>query len=111
MDKAKKAAKMHVKKGDTVAVVSGKDKGKKGKVIGSFPAENRILVEGVNMIARHVKPRKAGQQGGIIKQEGAIASSKVMLWCPRCERPVRYRNQETEEGKVRVCVRCDETLE
>jgi large subunit ribosomal protein L24 len=103
--------KMHVKKNDTVFVVSGKDKGKKGKVIGSFPTEGRVLVEGVNMITRHVKPRKSGQQGGLIKQEGAIASSKVMLWCPKCERPVRIRHTMTDESKVRVCARCNETLE
>jgi large subunit ribosomal protein L24 len=103
--------KMHVKKNDTVFVISGKDKGKKGKVIGSFPTEGRVLVEGVNMITRHVKPRKSGQQGGLIKQEGAIASSKVMLWCPKCERPVRIRHMMTDESKVRICVRCSETLE
>jgi large subunit ribosomal protein L24 len=106
------AMKMHVKKSDTVVVISGKDKGRKGRVIGSFPAEGRILVEGVNMITRHVKPRKAGQQGGLIKQEGTIASSKVMLWCPRCERPVRVRHVELPDGgKGRVCGRCEETLE
>jgi large subunit ribosomal protein L24 len=105
--------KMHVKKNDTVVVISGKDKGKKGKVIGSFPAEGRILVENVNMITRHVKPRKAGQQGGIIKQEGTIASSKVMPWCPKCERPVRVRHIEAADGsgKTRVCARCEESLD
>lgn len=110
-ENAKRIAKMHVKKGDTVGVISGKDKGKKGKVIGAFPAEGRVLVEGVNMITRHVKPRKAGQQGGLIKQEGAIASSKVMLWCPRCERPVRFGHNVVDGKKTRVCARCDETLD
>ena len=104
--------KMHVRKNDTVVVISGKDEGKKGKVIGSFPADGRILVEGVNMITRHVKPRKAGQQGGLIKQEGTIAASKVMLYCPKCERPVRARHQILPDGgKVRVCGRCSEALD
>jgi large subunit ribosomal protein L24 len=104
--------KLHVKKNDTVVVISGKDAGKKGKVIGSFPADGRILVEGVNMITRHVKPRKAGQQGGLIKQEGTIAASKVMLYCPKCERPVRAKHQVLPDGgKVRVCGRCSEALD
>lgn len=105
--------KMHVRKNDTVVVISGKDKGKKGKVIGSFPSEGRVLVESVNMITRHVKPRKTGQQGGLIKQEGAIASSNVMLWCSKCERPVRVRHIEKADGsgKTRVCARCEESLD
>jgi large subunit ribosomal protein L24 len=107
----KQAVKMHVHKDDTVVVVSGKDKGRKGKVIGSFPADGKVLVEGVNMITRHVKPRKAGQQGGLVKQEGAIASSKVMLWCPKCERPVRVAHTIVEGKKTRVCARCKDTLE
>jgi large subunit ribosomal protein L24 len=111
-NEAKKAPKMHVKKNDTVVVISGKDKGKKGKVVGSFPAEGKVLVEGVNMITRHVKPRKTGQQGGRIKQEGAIMASKVMLYCPKCERPVRVKHVELPDGgKGRVCGRCQETLE
>ena len=108
----KKAFKMHVKKNDMVVVISGKDKGKKGRIVGSFPAEGKILVEGVNMITRHVKPRKSGQQGGLIKQEGTIAVSKVMLWCPKCERPIRAKHVELPDGgKGRVCGRCEETLE
>lgn len=104
--------KIHVKKNDTVVVISGKDEGKKGKVIGAFPAEGRILVEGVNMITRHVKPKSRTQVGGIIKQEGAIASSKVMLYCPKCERPVRAKHQMLPDGgKARVCGRCSEALD
>lgn len=104
--------KMHVKKNDTVVVISGKDKGKKGKVVASLPAEGRIIVENVNMITRHVKPRKAGQQGGLIKQEGTIASSKVMIYCPKCERPVRVKHIEADDGaNTRVCARCQESLD
>jgi large subunit ribosomal protein L24 len=103
--------KLHVKKNDTVVVISGKDQGKKGKVVAAFPAEGRVIVEGVNLITRHVKPRSRNQQGGIIKQEGAIASSKVMLYCPKCERPVRTRRQMLPDGKERVCGRCSEALD
>jgi len=104
--------KMHVKKNDTVVVISGKDERKKGKVVSAFPAEGKVIVEGVNMITRHVKPRSATQQGGIIKQEGTIAASKVMLWCPKCERPVRTKHQILPDGgKVRVCGRCTEALD
>jgi large subunit ribosomal protein L24 len=105
--------KMHVKKNDTVVVIAGKDKGKKSKVVAALPAEGRVIVEGVNMITRHVKPRKAGQQGGLIKQEGTISSSNVMLWCSRCERPVRVRHIDAADGsgKTRVCARCEESLD
>jgi large subunit ribosomal protein L24 len=104
--------KMHVKKNDTVVVISGKDAGKKGKVVASLPADGKVIVEGVNMITRHVKPRSRTQVGGIIKQEGTIASSKVMLWCPKCERPVRARHQILPDGsKSRVCGRCEEALD
>lgn len=104
--------KLHVKKNDTVVVISGKDEGKKGKVIGAFPAEGRVLVEGVNMITRHVKPRSRTQVGGIVKQEGAIASSKVMLFCAKCDRPVRAKHLITADGgKIRVCGRCQEALD
>ncbi len=104
--------KLHVKKNDTVVVISGKDEGKKGKVIGALPSEGKVLVEGVNMLTRHVKPRSRTQVGGIIKQEGAIAASKVMLYCPKCDRPVRVRHQILPDGtKVRACAKCSEVLD
>ena len=104
--------KLHVKKNDTVMVISGKDAGKKGKVVSAFPAEGKVIVEGVNMITRHVKPRSRTQQGGIIKQEGTISSSKVMLFCSKCGRPVRTRHQILPDGsKVRVCAKCNESLD
>jgi large subunit ribosomal protein L24 len=104
--------KMHVKKNDTVMVISGKDAGKKGKVVVAIPAEGKVIVEGVNLITRHVKPRSAQKQGGIIKQEGTIASSKVLLVCNKCNRPVRARHNVLPDGsKVRVCARCGEALD
>ena len=76
--------KLNVKKDDTVVVISGKDKGKKGKVLSAFPAEERIVVQGANMVTRHRKPRKQGETGGRIEHEGTINASNVMLVCPKC---------------------------
>ena len=73
---------VHVKTGDTVVILSGKDKGKKGKVLAVSPKEGKVIVEGCNMIKKHVKPRRMGEQGGIVDAEGAMYSSKVMLVCP-----------------------------
>ena len=104
--------KMHVKKNDTVMVISGKDAGKKGKVVVALPKDGRVIVEGVNLITRHVKSRSAQKQGGIIKQEGTIASSKVMLICNKCDRPVRARHNILPDGsKVRACAKCGEALD
>ena len=84
-----KVNKLHVKKGDTVIVLSGKDKGKKGKVLEVSPKERKVIVENVNMVTKHVKPRKMGDQGGIVKAEGAMYACKVMLVCPKCGKPTR----------------------
>ena len=92
---------MNVKKGDTVIVLSGKDKGKQGKVLGTVPSEAKVVVEGINMVTCHVKPRKQGEQGGIVKAEGAIYASKVMPVCPKCGKAVRVGSRhyiECDEG-------------
>jgi len=103
--------KVHVKKGDTVMIISGDDKGKKGKVLDVSRAEGKIIIEGRNMVKKHIKPRKMGQQGGIISAEGAIYSSKVMLVCPKCGKPTRIGHQVFGDGsKSRVCRRCGDTL-
>ena len=81
--------KIHVKKNDTVVVISGKDAGKKGKVLVAMPSEGKIIVEGVAMATKHKKPRGLGQQGGIVHQEAPIYASKVMLVCPSCGKPTR----------------------
>lgn len=97
--------KMHVKTGDTVIVISGKDKGKKGKVLAVSPKEGKILVEGIKIISKHVKPRRMGDTGGIIKTEGAIYASKVMLVDPKTGKPTRVGHKVNEDGsKVRVAI-------
>ena len=105
--------KIHVKKGDTVIVLSGKDKGKKGKVLAVSPAEQKVIVEGINMVTKHVKPRRMGEPGGIVKAEGAMYASKVQLVCPRCGKPTRIGHKILADGsKVRMCKneKCGETL-
>jgi len=106
------ANKVHVKKGDTVLVLSGKDKGKKGKVLGVFPKDGMVLVEGVNMSTKHKKPRGRYQEGGIIHQESPINSSKVMLICERCKSPTKIGKSILENGqKARVCKKCNEIID
>jgi len=103
--------KLHVKKGDLVEVISGKDKSKRGRVLAAYPKDGRVIVEGVNMLTKHKKPRGAGQQGGIIHQEGPIYASKVMLVCKKCNKPVRVGHVIMEDGsKVRVCKKCNEVI-
>lgn len=105
--------KVHVKKGDTVVVIAGKDKGKQGKVLRVLPDEGRVTVEGVNMVKRHQKPRPPKvMQGGIIEKEAALAASNVMVYCPKCRRPVRTGTRVLEgDQRVRVCVKCGENLD
>jgi len=103
---------MRIKNGDTVIVISGEDKGKKGKVLKSNPRENKIIVEGINMLTKHMKPQGPGQEGGIIRQEGAIDASKVMYYCEKDEMGVRVGSKFLEDGsKVRVCKKCGEVLD
>ena len=105
--------KIHVKKGDTVIVLSGKDKGKKGKVLAVSPAEQKVIVEGINMVTKHVKPRRMGEPGGIVKAEGAMYASKVQLVCPRCGKSTRIGHKILADGsKVRMCKneKCGETF-
>ena len=100
-------AKMYVKTGDTVVVVSGKDKGKRGKVLRAFPSEQKVLVEGVNMIKRHSRATRENPQGGIVEQESSIYVDKVMVYCSKCQRPVKVSSQTNNKGeKVRICKKC-----
>lgn len=106
------AGKLHVKKGDTVTIISGKDANKKGKILAVYPDKRKVLVEGVNIVTKHRKPRSANQQGGLIKQEAPIDSSKVMLVCPRCNMPSRTGKKILESGqKARVCKKCGEVVD
>jgi len=98
---------MHVKKDDLVVVLSGKDKGKRGKVLAAFPKDGKVIVEGVNVASRHQKPRKQGEEGGIIKRETPIYACKVMRVCPKCDKPTRPAHKTLEDGtKARVCKKC-----
>ena len=103
--------KVHVKTGDTVVVLSGKDKGKKGKVLAVSPKECKVIVEKINIVSKHIKPRRMGEPGGIIKAEGAMYASKVQIVCPRCKQPTRVGHKIYEDGtKSRICVKCGEAL-
>ena len=103
--------KIHVKKDDTVVVVSGNDKGKKGTVLEVAPKEGKIIVQGVHLVKKHVKPRRQGEAGGIVEAEGAIYASKVMLYCEKCGKGVRAAHKILDDGKkVRVCAKCGENL-
>ncbi|MFZ5353471.1 MAG: 50S ribosomal protein L24 [Bacillota bacterium] len=106
------AKKLHVKKGDTVVVINGKEKGKKGKVLVAIPKDQKVIVEGINMSTKHKKPSKTVQQGGIIHQESPIFSSKVMLWCDKCKKGVRIGHKLLDDkSKVRYCKDCGEVLD
>ena len=103
---------MKIRKNDTVMVISGKDKGKKGKVRFAFPKKERVVVEGINMIKRHTKARRMTRQAGIIEREAPLHLSKVMLICSKCNRPTRVGSRFLEDGKkVRVCSSCHEVID
>ena len=103
---------MNIKKGDTVQIISGDDKGKKGKVLEAIPSENRVLVEGINIQTKHTKPRRAGETGGIVKQEAPVSASKVMVVCKKCNSVTRVAHTFLKDGsKVRTCKKCNESLD
>ena len=103
--------KLHIKNGDTVMVVSGDEKGKKGKVIAVSPKEDKVIIEGINMVSKHVKPRKQGETGGIVKAEAAMYACKVNVYCPDCKKGVRTKTKVQEDGsKERVCAKCGKAL-
>ena len=97
---------MNIIKNDKVVVLAGKDKGKEGKVLTALPKEGKVIVEGVSVASRHMKPRKQGDQGGIIKMETPIYACKVMVVCPKCSKPTRVAHRITDGKKVRVCKKC-----
>ncbi|WP_102399158.1 50S ribosomal protein L24 [Haloimpatiens massiliensis] len=103
--------KVHVRRNDTVMVISGKDKGKTGEVIKVYPKTGKVLVKGVNIVTKHQKPNRQNMQGGIIQQEAPIYSSKVMLYCTKCNTVTRISKKVLEDGtKVRICKKCGETF-
>ncbi len=103
--------KLKIKKGDTVIVNTGKDAGKKGKVLSVLVKENKVLVEGVNITTRHVKARRQGEESGIIKREAPINISNVNVFCEKCNKGVKVAVKVLENGdKVRVCKKCQEEI-
>lgn len=100
--------KLHIKTGDTVIVLSGKERGKKGKVLAVSPKESKVIIEGINMCTKHVKPRRQGEAGGIVKAEAAMYACKVQAVCPKCGKPTRIGHKILDDGsKVRVCRNAD----
>ena len=97
---------MNIKKNDTVIVLSGKDKGVKGKVLVAMPAENKVIVEQVNVATCHTKPRRQGETGGIVKKETPIRACKVALYCEKCGKGVRVGYKMDGDKKIRVCKKC-----
>ena len=102
---------MRVAKDDTVIVISGDDRGKSGKVLKVFPKKRRIIVEGINFIKRHTKPKSRMQPGGMVEKEASIHVSNVMVICPRCSEGIRPRRSRMPEGRsVRTCSKCGEII-
>lgn len=105
-------ARIHVKKGDTVEVIGGKHRGKRGKVLKVFPKADKLIIEGVNLVKRHAKPTQKLPQGGIVEKEGRVYSSKVMFVCPKCGRAARVGHGYLSDGtKVRICKHCGAQIE
>ncbi|WP_041245287.1 50S ribosomal protein L24 [Geotalea uraniireducens] len=103
--------KLHVKKNDTVIVITGKDKAKTGKVLQILPKKDGVLVEGINIVKRHTRPR-GSEAGAIVEKEAVIHVSNVMIYCNKCGKPVRTRINTLEDGKkVRICVKCGEAFD
>lgn len=103
--------KIHVKKGDTVVVITGKSAGKKGKIVEVSPKTGKVVVEGANIVKRHTRPTQKMPQGGIIEKEAPMASSNVMIFCPKCNGPRRINKEITGDKKIRVCNKCGEAFD
>lgn len=104
-------SKVHVKTGDTVMVMSGKSKGLIGKVLVVSPKEGKVIVEKANIVKKHVKPRRQGEQGGIIEAEAAMYACKVQIYCGKCKAPTRIKHAFDKDGnKIRVCAKCGKEL-
>lgn len=103
---------MKIKKNDNVMVVSGKEKGKKGRVIAVYPVANRLLIEKLNMIKRHTKPNQQLRQGGILEKESPISASNVKLICVKCDKPTAMSRQTQGDGtRTRICKTCNEVID
>ena len=109
--KTAKAGRVHVKKDDTVLVLTGKDAGKRGKVVTVDPRKKRVIVEGLNIMKRHTRPTRALPQGGIIEKEGMMDCSNVMLVCTKCQQPTRVAKKIVDNKAVRACKHCGELID
>ncbi len=101
---------MKIKKDDQVLIISGKDRGKRGKVLDVFPQEEKVMVEGVNIRKKHVRPKKSGEKGQIVQVPSPIAVSNVKLICPKCGQPTRIGHKIIENNKYRICKKCGKEL-
>lgn len=101
---------LHLKKGDTAVVLSGKEKGKRGTVLSVDPKKGMVVLEGVNFVTCHTKPRRQGDQGGIVTREAALRANKVMRVCPKCDKPTRPAHSVENGAKVTVCKHCGEII-
>ena len=99
-----------IKTGDTVMIIAGRDRGNTGKVLAVSPSEKKVIVEGQNLVTKHVKPRRQGEAGGIVKAEAALYDSKVMPVCPKCNKATRVGFTEVNGKKARVCKHCGATF-
>ncbi|MDP3991046.1 MAG: 50S ribosomal protein L24 [Candidatus Nealsonbacteria bacterium] len=101
---------MKIHKGDQVLIISGKDRGKKGKVLDVFPKINKLLVEGVNIRKKHVRPKKGGEKGQVVEMPSQIASANVMLLCSKCNKPTRIGSKIVSNKKYRICKKCKQEV-
>ena len=101
---------MKIKKGDQVLIISGKDRGKKGKVLGLFPKQTKVVVEGVNISKKHIRPKKSGEKGQIVETPTAISISNVKLICLKCGKPTKVGYSVTKEKKFRICKKCGQEI-
>ncbi|HNU96702.1 MAG TPA: 50S ribosomal protein L24 [Candidatus Portnoybacteria bacterium] len=101
---------MKIKSGDTVKIITGKDKGKNGKVTEVFPKINKIIVENLNIVKKHVKPKKQGERGQKVEVPRAINISNVQIVCPKCKKPTRIGQKLLENGKIRLCKKCGQEI-
>lgn len=102
---------MKIKKGDTVLMIKGKDRGRKGKVIKAIPKENKVIVEGLNLVKKHIKPRREGEKGKVVQLPRPVFVSNTKLICPKCKKATRIGYKILKEKKYRFCKKCNEVFE
>ncbi|MFA6553219.1 MAG: 50S ribosomal protein L24 [Patescibacteria group bacterium] len=102
---------MYLKKNDTVQIITGKDRGKKGKVLQTFPQSNKVVVEGMNMMAKNVRPKKMGEKGQVVRYNAPVHASNVLLFCSKCNKPVKVGFTRSKDGKkIRICRKCKQNI-